>query len=200
MHSAGAVLLCLSLDACASESMDVPKPSTTATSREPARTQARGEPVGLLIQGYNYTDDYINSFTVNGAGGGNLFVSGPESGGGKSACCFSYQPGEPLPIKLKVRWVADYCTSRHVNKYGEIFDDVRDIWTEAEASISQPPLGKASALEVHIYRDGHVEAAITSGNSPPRLILQRVDAYRRPGITHSYPKCTDDQDRRILQR
>ena len=197
MHSAGAVLLCLSLDACASESMDVPKPSTTATSREPALVQTRGEPVGLLIQGYNYTDDYIDSFTVNGPGGGNLFVSGPQSGGGGSVCCFSYQPGEPLPIRLKVKWTATYCLYSETSPYGRTSEHRRGVWKEIEALITTPPTGKPRALEVHFYNDGHVEAAITEGDSPPRLKLPRNANYDRPGVTHHYPQCTDEQNQRI---
>ena len=36
----------------------------------------------VVPYGYNYTDNYISSFSVNGAGGGNLEVSIPTAGGG----------------------------------------------------------------------------------------------------------------------
>lgn len=39
------------------------------------------EAQGLLIQGYNYTDTFIDSFSVNGAGGGNIFCEQPDHGG-----------------------------------------------------------------------------------------------------------------------
>ena len=155
-----------------------------------------GEPQSLLIQGYNYTDDYIYSFTVNGQGGGNLFVSGPESGGSGSVCCVSYRPGTPLPIKLKIRWVGGYCVERVKNPYpyGQPFHDHRrSLWREAEAQAVDQSKGKPKALEVHIFPDGHVEAAITQGYSPPRLILQRTAGYERPGVTRNYLNCTDDQ-------
>ena len=155
-----------------------------------------GEPASLLIQGYNYTDDYIDSFTVNGQGGGNIFVSGPSSGGGGSVCCVSYRPGTPLPIKLKVRWVGGYCIQRVMSPYPygkPYYDNRRSLWLEADAQAVDLSNGKPKALEVHIFPDGHVEAAITEGDSDPRVILLRTAKYERPGVTHNYPKCTDDQ-------
>jgi hypothetical protein len=71
----------------------------------------------LLIQGYNYTDDYIDSFTVDGQGGGNLYVSGPTSGGGGSVCCASFARGTSMPIRLKVRWTGGYCMWQEPNPY-----------------------------------------------------------------------------------
>lgn len=152
-----------------------------------------GEPQSLLIQGYNYTDDYIDSFTVNGQGGGNLFVSGPSSGGGGSVCCVSYRPGTPLPIKLKVRWVGSYCMEYETSKYGRTTAYRKGLWRESEAQAVDLSNGKRRALEVHIFSDGHVEAAITEGDSDPRVILPRAANYERPGVTHNYPNCTDDQ-------
>lgn len=54
------------------------------------------EPVGLTLSGYNYTNRYIDQFSVNGIGGGNLHVSTVTSGG-TNVCCFSYTPGTPTP-------------------------------------------------------------------------------------------------------
>jgi hypothetical protein len=156
-------------------------------------TPTPGEPLELLIQGYNYTDDYIDSFTVNGQGGGNLFVSGPYSGGGKSVCCVSYRPGTPLPIKLKVRWVGAYCMEFETSKYGRTNAYRKGLWREAEALAVDLSHGKPRALEVHIFPDGHVEAAITEGESDPRVILPRNAKFERPGVQHTYPNCTDDQ-------
>lgn len=150
----------------------------------------------LLIQGYNYTNDYINSFTVDGQGGGNLYVSGPTSGGGGSVCCVSYPRGTPLPIKLKIRWVGAYCMWREKNPYpfGQPYHDKRmDLWQEAEALAVDLSEGKPRALEVHIFPDGHAEAAITRGYSPPKLHLDRTEKFQRPGVQHTYPDCTDDQ-------
>ena len=147
----------------------------------------------LLIQGYNYTDDYINSFTVDGQGGGNLYVSGLTSGGGKSVCCASFSPGTPLPIKLKVRWVGAYCMEYETNVFGRTSAYRKGLWQEAEALAVDLSQGKPRALEVHIFPDGHVEAAITQGYSRPRLVLPDDHRGLRPGVHHTYPDCTDDQ-------
>ncbi|WP_413785856.1 DUF3304 domain-containing protein [Aquabacterium sp.] len=150
----------------------------------------------LLIQGYNYTDDYIHSFTVDGQGGGNLYVSGPTSGGGGSVCCASFSKGSPLPIRLKIRWVAAYCMWNEPNPYpyGQRFYNQRiSLWREAEALAVDLSQGKPRALEVHIFPDGHVEAAITQGHSRPRMVLPDDHRGLRPGVQHTYPDCTDDQ-------
>lgn len=150
----------------------------------------------LLIQGYNYTHDHINNFTVDGQGGGNLYVSGPTSGGGGSVCCASYPRGTPMPIKLKIRWVGSYCMWREKNPYpfGQPYHDKRiDLWQEAEALAVDLSAGKPRALEVHIFPDGHVEAAITQGYSHPRMILADDHRGLRPGVQHTYPDCTPDQ-------
>ena len=169
-----------------------PLPGVQASLSAPALRETQT----LLIQGYNYTDDYIDSFTVNGQGGGNLFVSGPLSGGGGSVCCVSYTPGSTLPIKLKVRWVGAYCMERIQNPYpyGQpYFDKRRSLWKEADALADDVSQGKPRAMEVHIYPGGYVEAAITQGDSPPRLKLPRTVAYARPGVTNAYPACTAEQ-------
>ena len=190
-----ASLACALLLGCAQA--EAPGIAGAAPVASPAsRSASLGETVPLLIQGYNYTDDVINSFTVNGQGGGRLYVSGPSSGGGGSVCCVSYRPGTPLLIKLSVRWVSGYCMERVKNPYpyGEPYrDHRRSLWREAEALAVDLSNGKPRALEVHIFPDGHAEAAITEGHSPPRLILLDNEKGERPGVQHNYARCTDDQ-------
>lgn len=178
----GAALL-TGLQACA---------QAPGTSSTPFKAAPLGEPVGLLIQGYNYTDDYIDSFTVNGQGGGNVFVSSPSSGGGKSVCCVSYTPGSLLPMKVKVRWVTSYCTYEETSPYGRVNTELRDIWREAEALVDDRSDGHPYALEIHIYPDHHVEGSVTRGHSRPRLVLPRNADFDRPGIKKTYPKCSHD--------
>ncbi|WP_374317209.1 DUF3304 domain-containing protein [Aquabacterium sp.] len=171
----------------------------SAQAEEPSEmvpSVRRGETQALLIQGYNYTDDVIDSFTVNGQGGGRLYVSGPDSGGGGSVCCVSYRPGTPLPIKLRVRWMGGYCIERVKNPYPygkPYYDNRRGLWREADAFAVDLSNRKPRALEVHIFPDGHVEASITEGDSDPRLSLPRTVNFERPGVQHTYPNCTDDQ-------
>lgn len=150
-------------------------------------------PVSLLIQGYNYTDDYIENFTVDGQGGGNVFEGGLNSVPGGGVCCIAYRPGTPFPIKLKVRWTASYCRYKKTNQYGETYERRRGLWKETEALILDPPKGVPSALELHFFPDGHVEAAITEGSSPPRMKRPLDADGGRPGVSHDYPWCTDEQ-------
>jgi hypothetical protein len=132
-------------------------PSAT-TSHEEASVQAHN----LTIYGYNYTDTEIGSFEVNGQGGGNVEVSIPTAGGGKSACCITvFTPlREPRPIKIK--WSRD-----------------GDTWCEQEVVLRPPLPAKPEYLEVHFYRDGHIEVAATETDSSPRLQLERVHGNRR---------------------
>lgn len=188
IHYATCLLVLLSLSACT---------QTTAAPQNPHSTSAEspsfGQPASLLIRGYNYTDHFIDSYTVNGQGGGNVFESGPTSGGGKDVCCMSYLPGTPLPIKLTIRWTANYCMVYGTTKYGEAYKRRINLWKETEALITEPPAGKPETLEIHFYPDGHVEAAITESASFPRLILQRDADYNRPGVSQNFPRCTDEQ-------
>lgn len=158
----------------------------------PSKPTRRGEPVGLLLQGYNYTDDYIDSFTVNGQGGGNVFVSSPTSGGGKSVCCVSYAPGTPLPMKVRVRWVSGYCSFQETSPYGRTNAILRNLWSETEALVDDRSDGHPYALEIHIYPDQHVAGSVTRGESMPRVILPRNQDFDRPGAKKAYPQCSND--------
>ena len=159
-------------------------------------SQAAPPSQSLLLQGYNYTDHYIDSFTVNGQGGGNIFESSPTSGGGGSVCCVSWHPGSKLPVKIRVRWVQSYCLYQEKSPYtfGERFHEMRrSIWKEQDAWIDEAVIDNPRALEVHFYRDGRIQAAVTHGDSPPRLILQRDGNGNRPGVSQEFPRCPDDQ-------
>lgn len=168
--------------------------TTGCCATEPVSSTEEGATYSLLIQGYNYTDQYIDSFTVNGVGGGNVFVSDSGSGGGGSVCCYAFDSQRTLPISIKVKWAASYCLERKTNPYpfGErFFDERKTLWKEAEVEIKDVSL-PAKALEVHFYPDGHVEAAVTPGYSPPRLKLPVTADKQRPGASRSYPFCSHE--------
>jgi len=148
------------------------------------------EPEDLLIQGYNYTDRYIDSFTVNGQGGGNVFVSSPTSSGGGSVCCSTIYPG--VKPTLTIRWTASYCSYTTTNRFGETFRWRRGLWRELQVPLTDVR-GPIKALEVHFYPDGHVEAAATPGYSPPRLKLPVAANRERPGVNPDIPVCPDEQ-------
>jgi hypothetical protein len=179
---AGLACLCLALalSACAI-------PAQAVSEALPSQAQAQS----LLIQGYNYTDTYIDSFTVNGAGGGNIFVSSPTTGGGKSTCCYSFNPASKAQVTI--RWSANYCMYSTTNKYGETYQWRKSLFREVQVPIERPQAGVPAALEVHFYPDGHVEAAVTPGYSPPRLKLPITADEQRPGASSNFPPCSHDQ-------
>jgi hypothetical protein len=118
--------------------------------------------VSLEINGFNYTDLYIDSFEVNGQGGGNLFVSSPTSGGGGGVCCVSFSPGTKLPVQLRIKWTRD-----------------RKRWCEKDALLTGPVPANPRYLGVHFFPDGHIEAEITENDPEPRLRLERVERGKR---------------------
>ncbi|MDE2431181.1 MAG: DUF3304 domain-containing protein [Burkholderiales bacterium] len=131
-----------------------------------------GTRVGLALNGYNYTNRYIDSFSVDGQGGGNLFVSGPTSGGGGGVCCVSYRIGASA-WKTKIRWQTDACTYDEKIIQGERFYEIYSFFKEVEVQIDPKIPDHPHYFEVHFYPDGHVEAAITEEISLPRLVLSK---------------------------
>lgn len=125
----------------------------------------------LTILGYNYTNRYIDQFSVNGAGGSNLQVSTPEEGGGKGTCCAVWVDGTPLPVTMHVQWVADTCVEFLTNKYGERRATARNTYKEQDVLFKGPVPADPNNLEVHFYPDGHIEIAITKMPSKPLLKL-----------------------------
>mgnify|MGYP003577203254 CR=1 FL=1 len=184
------------LSGCAPDTKDpsvLPASSVAppAIGAEPAHHQS----YALTIAGYNYTDRYIDSFDVNGQGGGNLFVSSPDSGGGGGVCCVSWWTGTKLPKKVRVNWVGSYCKQTLYNKEGDSQTLTQPVWRTAEAQISGPIPREPHYFEVHIYGDGKVEVAITERMSEPRLVLPIDAAGNRPGVVFDDPPCPNGYDR-----
>lgn len=131
---------------------------------------SRAKPVGLAIEGYNYTNRFIINFTVtdedgNGAWGGDVLLSTPTEGGGKSTCCVMLDPSVKHPIKLKIKWTVE-----------GIYDSsgkavLPDIRKESWVTVSPPFPDDPQNFEVHFYQDGHVEAGVTRWSSKPRISL-----------------------------
>ena len=132
---------------------------TVPTEREPDGMPKR---YSVVPYGYNYTDTYIDSFEVNGAGGGNLEVSIPTAGGGKNACCLTLVSGLPLDTEFKIKWTRD-----------------RTRWCEQTVRLTKPVPIEPRYFEVHFYLDGHIEVEATQAASAPRLLLDRVSYARR---------------------
>lgn len=146
------------------------------------------ERVSLALVGYNYTNRYIDSFSVNGQGGGNLYVSSSSGGGGGAVCCVWYRPGT-TNNKITVRWQSGACYYRSRSQISEeVFVRLHAFYTEKEVSVSDNVPANAKYMEVHFYPDGSVQAAVTAEESMPRLLLSedREDNSR-------YPRCPNDK-------
>jgi hypothetical protein len=93
--------------------------------------------ISLTIVGYNYTTRYIDSFSVNGNGGGNIMRSTPESGGGGAVCCALYRP-EIKNYKAVVRWQSDACVY-HVRSStsNEVFKQYHSYFKEIEVPVTK---------------------------------------------------------------
>jgi hypothetical protein len=136
---------------------------------------------GLTIVGYNYTDTYIGSFTVNGAGGGNIEVSSKTSGGGGGTCCAAVPADTALPITIDIAWKRD----------GKV------PWCRQTILLDGPVPADPQYLEVHFFQDGTIKAAMSDYPSPPRLQLDRVSYVKRKAsgnVNHDgkYGSCGHD--------
>jgi hypothetical protein len=127
---------------------------------------------GLGIAGYNYTDSYLDTFSVNGAGGGNVYVSTLTSGGGSVTCCASIPDDMTLPITVEISWRRDgdapYC--------------------KQTVLLDGPVANEPNYLEVHFYQDGTIQLAITDYPSPPRVKLREFS----PAFRHASGNVDND--------
>lgn len=131
---------------------------------------SRAKPVALAIEGYNYTNRIIISFSVtdengNGAGGGDVALSTPTAGGSKSTCCVMLDLNVKRPVRLRIDWTFD----RIDDSTGHTI--VPETSNQAWVAIRPPFPDDPKNFEVHFYQDGHVEAAVTHWSSPPRISL-----------------------------
>ena len=143
----------------------------------------------LAIHGYNYTNRYIGSFEVDSVGGGNVYVSGPHSGGGGTTCCASYTKGAG-PWKAKVSWQIGACRySEEVQKSGKTVFELHKYYKTVEVDVNPRIPPDPKHLEVHFYPDGNVQVVLTEQESPPRLVLSKD---REDKV--SYPQCPGNKE------
>ncbi|QAT84670.1 hypothetical protein EJ065_3103 [Corallococcus coralloides] len=173
----GLLLLAASCKQPASETKPAAPPPTV-----PQQASALAKPVSLEINGYNYTDLAIDSFEVNGQGGGDIEVSSIDSGGGKGTCCMGLSPGTRFPVELTLRWTRD-----------------RKRWCEKTVQLKGIGTANPRHLGVHFLPDGHIEVEVTEGYPDLKLKLDRVDAGRRKPTGNSVQdeqsaRCRDGYD------
>jgi hypothetical protein len=160
-----------------------------STALEQVRTLPPGTRFSLSLVGYNYTSRYIDSFSVNGQGGGNLYVSGPTSGGGGSVCCVSYVQGRPAG-EVTVRWQSSGCMFRAPGRLSDgSTHTAHDFFSEVRVKVEPRIPARPQNLEVHFYPDGHIEAAIKDAYSPPRLVYSKSREDRS-----EFPRCPNETE------
>ncbi len=135
----------------------------------------------LAILGYNYTNRGIDSFSIDGQGGGNISVSSPTSGGSGIVCCSSYRPGESAKT-VRIRWQSGACYfSKQSSLSKQMYDKLHWFYKEQDAPVKVLASSNVKYMEVHFYPDGLIEAALTAEISSPRLSL---DGQRKEPIPY----------------
>ncbi len=163
--------------------------TTSAGSKHLAGTRP-AEPVSLQlpIKGYNYTNRYIDHFEVDGVGGGNIDVTGPESGPGGSTCCAVYVKGTRA-WKATVEWQTGACRyNERIQASGRPTFDLHRFYKKVEVDIDPKIPADPTQMEVHFYPDGNVQIALTERNSAPRLALSKDREIKGP-----YAQCPNNQ-------
>lgn len=162
--------------------------STDTGPEVPPAKIPKGTLLSLTLTGYNYTNRYIDEFSVDGNGGGNLFISSPTSGGGGSACCVRHLQGHKADV-VRVRWQSGGCLySVKSDLDPEVFDQIHSFYKEADVQVDQAIPERPEYFEVHFYPDGHMEAFITESFSDPRLVLSET---RKDNS--KFPRCPNDK-------
>jgi hypothetical protein len=144
--------------------------------------------VGLV--GYNYTDRHISDYSVNGAGGGNINLSSPTSGGSGVSCCVKLSKKHTGPIRVTVRWQVDGCKYVESDPKTGAADELRHFYyKETEVDVQRKVDEDANYLETHFYPDGSVQVQLTEYGTEPRLILDQ----KRPDKSY-FPRCKDGKN------
>lgn len=135
----------------------------------------------LGIIGYNYTDENIAAFTVNGAGGGNVRLSSPTSGGGGTVCCVLLSKNNVWPMQVIVRWQVGGCRVYHEDRN---FGYSQFYYKEANVTVERGKSARPSDITVHFYKNGAVRVILSEGGDLPLLKLEKDRAVER-----KFPEC-----------
>lgn len=133
------------------------------------------EPKMLGITGYNYTSRYIDRFSVNGQGGGNVLLSDDADGGGKTTCCIVWRPGTALPVTMVVEWTYGY------EKDFDTGQLLREAETHrAEVELKGPVSGHPTFFVVHFYPNNTVQLEVAEDYPKPRLKRSELEQGAKP--------------------
>jgi len=116
----------------------------------------------LGITGYNYTNRYIDGFSVNGQGGTNLRALTNGSG---EACCIVLRADQALPVKVSVEWT--YGVEGDL-RTGKIFrqSETHQMEVDLVGPIPKDP----TIFVVHFYPDNTVQVEVAADYPKPRIL------------------------------
>ncbi len=129
----------------------------------------------LSITGYNYTNRYIDGFSVNGQGGSNVLLSEDNTGGGKTTCCIVLRPDQELPVTVYVEWTYGYEKDFDTGKL------LRPSEThQAEVDLLGPIPKDPTIFVVHFYPDNTVQVEVAADYPKPRLKRSALQRGSQP--------------------
>jgi hypothetical protein len=140
-------------------------PNNSSLPTVASHSTTSDKPIGLAINGFNYTDRVISMFSINNQGGGNILVSSPTTGGGKTTCCMTWYPGSKLSRSVKIKWMRDI--------------DGEEIWCKKEVALQAPFPANPKNVAIHFMPDGNIEVELTERFPTLKLSLNRFDAAHR---------------------
>lgn len=121
----------------------------------------------LGITGYNYTNRYIDSFSVNGQGGTNLRA---QTNGSGEACCIVLRADQELPVKVYVEWT--YGIEGDLQT-GQVFRQPET--RQAEVDLTGPIPKDPAIFVVHFYPDNTVQVEVAADYPQPRIMRSDLD-------------------------
>ena len=130
-------------------------------------TACHAEPKMLGITGYNYTNRYIDGFSVDGQGGTNL---GANTNGSGEACCILFRPGTSLPVKVHVEWT--YGIEGDL-RTGKIFRQAETH--QADVELTGPVPNAPTIFVVHFYPDNTVQVEVAADYPEPRIKRSKLN-------------------------
>ncbi|MFN3915394.1 MAG: DUF3304 domain-containing protein [Aquabacterium sp.] len=116
----------------------------------------------LGITGYNYTNRYIDGFSVNGQGGTNIRALTIGSG---EACCIVLRVDQELPVKVFVEWT--YGVEGDL-RTGKIFRQSENH--QMEVDLVGPIPKDPTIFVVHFYPDNTVQVEVAADYPKSRIL------------------------------
>lgn len=167
-------------------------PAVAAPAKQKAMGPTGKKPTGkrfdLTLAGYNYTNRYIDEYSVDGHWGGNLSVSESGSAGGGSAGSVAYfDIGGKQTVKVRWQSGACYFTTKSTIS-NDTYKHIHSFYKEAEVEVDGGKTSQPNYLEVHFYPDGTVKAIVTETTSRPAIIVGSANEDRS-----EFPRCPNDK-------